>query len=442
MFFSELQFDVKSKTPLYKQLEAFIISGIRDGKLQVGFKLPSIRNLVKTLAISKPTVENALRHLVCNGYLTVKNKSGYFVADLGLALNQNFYENQLENNTPILFDFRDSAVDKEIFPITLWRRAIHRATKSNTIFSAYRNPQGEFCLRNAIAKYAFNARGVSCSAKQVVIASGMQALIPILINLLPQEDKHIAFEGKGFPQLEIIFKNHGWTIEYFQLQQLKKIKAKVIYIGSEINGGRRRLTSTERIQFLKTIQENNQIVLEDDYTGEFRNHSEAASSLQGMNPSANIVYLSSFSRLLTPTLRISFMVLPLSLIQNLDQKIRFYNQSASTLEQLALSDFLNSGYLPRHVKALRNQCTHKMFSLKKLIEQLAPNLFLIQEAPSGLALLLELQQGTFPVDFVTSMQSKGICLKQISEKTIVLGVTGIPLNKINQATKTFIASLT
>jgi GntR family transcriptional regulator/MocR family aminotransferase len=362
MLLTNFTFAIGIKKPNYQQLVDFIKQQIHSGVLPAGSRMPSIRKLADALIVSRTTTETAYNILTDDGYLQSSPHRGFFVASLipGMSIQKNnMQELQKENVKPtILYDFANNYIDVETFPLAIWRRHLNYALRSKNLLGRYGAFQGEEELRQALADYSRNSRSVAALPEQIVVGAGIQNLLIILANLLKvalPSPARIALEKPGFPQAEEIFKNQGWEVSQFSLAGLyNKDLPSVLYLapGNPYRG--QSLNSAQRQVLLHFCHKHQGYLLEDDYNGEFRYLSRPISSLQGLSDGKSIIYLGSFSRLLLPSLRISYMVLPQPLL-GLYQKIGpLYNQTASTAEQLALASFIKEGELRRHVRKIRH----------------------------------------------------------------------------------------
>ena len=388
MLLTNFKPDRAGKKPLYLQVADFIKEQIRLGQVTPGMRLPSVRDLSAALHLSRTTTETCYSKLTAEGYLVSKPQSGYFVADLQLP-------KQLPRELPsgstrpaARYDFANNYVDGTTFPSVIWRRHIGQALKEKAALTGYGEPQGEPALREALADYSHRARGVVCAADQIVISAGVQSLFVILVALLQDRlfraAPQIAWERPGFPQGEEIFRRQGWDIVHFDTEALDKVPARLLYVSPSNPYKGRSLTPDLRRRLLRWTQERDGCILEDDYNGEFRYFTTPVSSLQGMGDGEHIVYLGSFSRLLFPSLRISYMVLPPGLLPDYRRIGRLYNQTSSTIEQLALASFIREGSLRRHVKKLRRLYRRKADLLQQALAQHCGSRVQVRAYESGL----------------------------------------------------------
>lgn len=341
---------------LYEHYKNLILSGM----LSPGTKLASVRRLAQELALSRTTVENAYAILAAEGYVTAKPQSGYFVSDLLIEKerkNEEHKDSRLKTENKCIYDMVTVAADKESFDFNLWRRYVKSALRQDSRLLSYGDSRGESDLRLAIAKYVNSQRGVVCTAENIVVSAGTQSLLSILCVLL-KEEKNIVFLGNDFPKGRTVFEDYGKTVftlqKGFDKSRLDECKASIIYVSSShIDSMGSVLSMSERAKIVEYARNGNKLVIEDDYDSEFRYASHPVLSIQGLDGGKNVIYIGTFSRLLLPSIRISFMVLPQRLCELYGERSRLYNQTASKAEQIALCQYITDGHLLSRIKRQR-----------------------------------------------------------------------------------------
>jgi GntR family transcriptional regulator/MocR family aminotransferase len=443
MLLTNFTFAIGIKKPNYQQLVDFIKQQIHNGVLPAGSRMPSIRKLADALIVSRTTTETAYNILTDDGYLQSSPHRGFFVASLipGVSIQKNTtQEEQPEKEQPnILYDFANNYIDVETFPLAIWRRHINYALRSKDLLGRYGTFQGEEELRQALADYSRNSRSVAAVPEQIVVGAGIQNLLVILASLLKSvvpSPARIALEKPGFPQAEEIFKNQGWDVSHFSLEALYKELPSLLYIapGNPYRG--QSLNSTQRQVLLHFCHKHKGYLLEDDYNGEFRYLSRPISSLQGLSDGKSIIYLGSFSRLLLPSLRISYMVLPQPLLV-LYQKIGpLYNQTASTAEQLALASFIQNGELRRHVRKIRHLYDKKNMLLRENLQHVLGKKIQILANDSALHLHIAVHTSWDAQKLMEKALSHGVRVIPVPKsKEIILSIAGIHQEDIIPAVK-------
>lgn len=396
----------KKVTPLYIQLYNYFKTEIERNRLAQGEKLPSIRELSKSLSISKITVEKAYQQLVSEGYIENYDRSRYTVNKLDefickkipcLMERKPDREKKLPENK-IFYDFSSGEMDLDGFDFSLWKRYISKAFRHKERLVGYGNIKGEEELREEIVKYIQNSRGVYTHKSQIIIGAGVQNLLSILCSILKLENNSIAFEEPGFKNGRRIFADNAFKIKPIQMkkdginmEELLNSDERLVYVspshqfptGYIMPIGRRN-------QLLNWAQTKNGTIIEDDYDSEFRYYGRPIPALKGLDIRGNVVYLGSFSKIIPPSIRISYMVLPEKFLDIYQQKSSLYNQAASTIEQLALAEFMSDGHLDRQIRRLRKLYYEKRRLFFDAIKNILGNNVKVVENESGLHTILTL----------------------------------------------------
>lgn len=439
MLLTNLKLDQQAGTPLYTQIIEAIKNQLYHDQIAAGDRLPSVRKLAAALQISRTTVESAYNQLVADGYLQNEPKRGYFAAALaGLRQHSDAPVTQSIEPPAVRYNFANNYIDPAAFPAELWRRYLNRALKNKNLLAGYGEPQGETALRRTLAKYSAAARGVICAPEQIVIGAGVQSLLQILIDILQPDITAIALEAPGFAQAERLFTSHGWQVRHFSTERLEASLPQLLYISPSNPYKGRSLSPQQRLALLRWAAQQRAYLLEDDYNGEFRYFGRPVSSLQGMSDGNTVIYLGSFSRLLLPSLRISYMVLPPLLVERYRQLGHLYNQTSSTIEQLALADFIAAGALRRHVKRLRKLYSNKNTLLRQALTEIFGSRIIVRAYESGLHLRLAVDTGLTAEELAAQALQKGVRILPVYDSNgtlpeILLSFAGIQENEIRPA---------
>lgn len=356
-------FDDKKDGSKYLQLYKYYKNLIQSGILKKGEKMPSIRACAQNFELSRTTVETAYDMLCAEGYITAKAQSGFYVSEVdfgSLELMRSFGKTNDNKSESYRFDLVSSAADKTAFNFSLWRRYVKSALRQDERLLSYGEPQGEYDLRQAICSYISKERSVVCMEKQIVIAAGTQSLLGILCALT-KERNTISFVGSEFKQGRAVFEDYGKTVIKAKkgLEQSGNIPSMMYISASHTDSMGGVLPIKERMELLEYAKRNDVLLIEDDYDSEFRYLSKPVPSIQGMNGGQGVVYIGTFSKLLLPSIRISFMVLPPSLLEKYEKTGWLYNQTASKAEQIALCQYLRDGHLSSQIRKQRKLYAQK-----------------------------------------------------------------------------------
>ena len=359
--------------PLYAQLTGAVRRAVAAGQLPAGAQLPSIRALSARLEVSKTTVESAYAQLLAEGYIASRPGSGYTVSPLGAVppLHPSGSAGPAAvPASPVRYDFAASAVDASLFDRRLWKRYLGRALETQAAMTSYGDSQGEPALRRALCEYTRRSRGAVCTPESLVVGAGVQSLLQIFCTLLGRDGRPIGVEHPGFLQAEQVFFDHGFPAEPFSLEKLlarRESPYPAIYLNPSSPYRGRPLAAGEKLRLLTWCQQTGTYLLEDDYNGEFRYAKQPVPALQGLAENDRVVYLGSFSRLLLPSIRISYMALPQPLLARYLPLKGRYNPSCSTLEQLALAGLIADGHLARQIGRMRRLYAEKSRLLRQCL---------------------------------------------------------------------------
>ena len=366
----------KSDKPLYLEIYEYYKNLILLGRMKPGEKLPSIRRCALERQVSKTTIESSYMQLAAEGYIHAVAGSGYYVSEVSFEELKRVipsYQKGEKKEKP-LYDFVSSTVDDKSFNFELWRRYMKSALRNTERLVAYGDPQGEYDLRVALMNYVKDARRVVCSPEQIVVGAGVQSLLSILCALTGRKSP-ICFTGHEFKQGQAVFRDRGFETYYRKkfaedLGFLKEKKAKMVYtFPSHMTPWGEVMSMKTRLDLLSYADQEDCLIIEDDYDSEFRYYTRPVPSLQSFDGGQKVVYIGSFSRLLLPSLRIAFMVLPIELMDAYKEKGRYYNQTASTAEQIALCQFIRDGHLNKQIRKARKLYMTKSQELSNCIQE-------------------------------------------------------------------------
>lgn len=362
----------------YIQLYETICQDILQGKMKKGDQLPSIRSAAKQLNLSRTTIENAYQRLLTEGLIIAQPQRGYFVDadETQSELRQEIMNTRISKlNEEDMIDLRTSSIDASAFDTTVWLHYIKLVLQNHAWLTSYGDSQGEYLLRKAIQKYSYAMRGVLCKENQIVIGANFQALLYLICSLY-EGKKVIGMEKSGFKQAEQVFTDCGFKIvflnhdeEGISMEDLQKQAPGILYINSASCGLKKRaLHSKRRKALLEYAYQNKVIILEDDHNGELRYQTKLRPAMQGFDPNQQIIYMRSFSKLLLPSIRMSFMVLNQTMMKTYEQKKHNYHPSASKLEQLTLAHYLMDGHMEKQIRQLRRRYEEKSDLMLRLVK--------------------------------------------------------------------------
>lgn len=335
----------------YNELYNSIKTEILTEQISYGKRLPSVRKASELYNVSRTTVQNAYFALSADGYIISEPQSGYYVS---YKKQKKTAESKSKNDErKILFDFTTDSADRESFDFNIWRRYIKSALRQDDKLLSYSEAQGELLLREAIADYIREKRNVTASANRIVIGAGVQTLLSVFCSLIDKRGT-VSFPDQSFVQGAGMFADYGFDVKY------RYKDADIIYVTpSKMTRWGDVMPNKRRIELVAYSAQNGSLVIEDDFESDFLYNTKPTPSLHALSGGSNVIYLGSFSKLLLPSIRISFMVLTEELAEKYKNNIFRYNQTASKTEQIALYKFINDGHLKAQIRKTRRFYTAK-----------------------------------------------------------------------------------
>ncbi len=365
---------------LYEQIYRSIKKDIQSGLLRSGQKLTSKRQLAYDLGVSINTVDAAYSQLQSEGYIIMRPKSGCYVAQLDVLqhveLESEYFETKNHDFTYDI-DFSPSDVDTENFPYALWRKLLRQSFDEIDPF-LLKSPdyQGDIALRKAICSYLSQSRNIEADPTHLVIGNSTAALLRCICGMLG--DTHtLASENPVYNTAYSIFSAMGGACISVDadtpdklVENLSKTDADIFYVtpSHQFPLGHS-LPLAARIELLNWAANDDRYIIEDDYDSEFRYSSKPLLPIRSMDKNGKVIYIGTLSKAIAPSVRISYALLPPSLIKLFREKGRLYLSSVSRLEQNVVHSFMSSGSFERHLNRMRNIYRKKRQLLVSLLSQ-------------------------------------------------------------------------
>lgn len=383
------------KGTLYLEVYQYYKDLILEKKLLPGSKMPSLRKSSQELKLSRTTIENAYLQLAADGYIISKAQSGYYVTSIALHKQQT-KEEALDSAPRCRYDFASSGVDRESFRFDLWSRYIKSALRQDERMLTYGEAQGERDFRETLAAYIRERRNVICSPDDIVVGASVQSLLqilcPLIISLYPfhrpekEDAPTVSFPTPSFIQGSTVFEDFGYQVRY------RNKDSDVIYVSpAHMTKWGEIMPVSRRLELLRYAAEHDSLVIEDDFENEFVYLQKPTPSLFGLSGGQGVVYIGSFSRLLLPSIRISFMVLPAPLLGAYKKKAGCYNQTASKAEQIALCQFIRDGHLAAQTRKLKRLYSQKLKLLLGAVREVFGEDCRVRIGAAGTSLALTLR---------------------------------------------------
>lgn len=421
MLYDAIELDSRSSVPLYRQLYDGIRTRIGNGSTQVGEKMPSIRRLCEELGVSRTTVEQAYQQLCVEGYLVSRPQSGYYVeAAVRNDPPRPDVPQEESRNTAVRYDFGSRYVDIRRADIELWRKYVRAVLSREDIVSSYGHFQGEPALRRELTRYALQ-RGVSASPERIIVGAGVQPLLSLLCGMLEEKRQRVAMETPFFAQAERVFRDFRLDItapaqdgDGVIPQSLCDSGAEILYLNPSHTESRGRpMPVNRRAALLEWATRTDSLIIEDDEGGALRFRTRPVPAMQGMDKAGRVVYLGSFSKLLMPSVRISYMVLPEEAAAFYRQRGAYYNQTSSKVEQLALADYMRDGHIERRLRRLRKVYADKSEQLVALLQEAFGEEAQIRLIETSLCVDLTLRCGMSTEELVEKAAANGLRIRPV-----------------------------
>jgi len=451
-------FESRGNESLYEYLYKLIKEDILSGKLSPDEKLPSKRALAKHLSISTITVENTYSQLCAEGYIYSIPKSGFYVSDITsrrpLSVDKPEHIVSALPKVPEYFaDFVNNSTSTDTFPFATWTKLLRETMSENADKLMARSPSaGIMELRQAIADYLYQFRGMLVEPKQVVIGAGTEYLYSLIIQLLGR-DKRYAIEDPGYQKIAKIYRANKVAFSHISLDkngikmdELISSQANILHISPTHHFPTGIVTPISRRYELLSwaAAAPDRYIVEDDYDSEFRLQGKPIPSLQSIDTSEKVIYINTFSKSLTSTIRISYMVLPKPLSARYEQELGFYSCTVSNFEQYTLAKFIEKGYLEKHINRMRTYYrTLRDTILTCIKNQPGFSKVTILEEDAGLHFLLKIDTELSDQELINAAAFQGIhvsCLSQYYGKAtyqnshiLIINYSGIDPNTIEEA---------
>ena len=453
----------RSRVSLEKQLVQAVREAILTGRLRPGMRLPSSRHLAAELGVNRNTVVNALEQLIADEYLISKQGLGTFVCE------QVQLSSDLSLSTPLPSKIRDlprlpqlaivpvssNALEFRVcqpstkdFPLEQWRRAWRQVTL-HAPTAQYSDPAGEPGLREAVADYLVHARGLQCTADDLVITSGAIQGFSLVAQAFLQPGMTVAMEEPGYPLARQIFAQHATGVVPVPVDEnglcVEKLPEgatapPLVYVtpSHQFPLGVR-LSQARRVALLEWATRNNALILEDDYDSEFRYDAPPLPPLASLDRTGRVVYVGTFSKALAPGLRVGYVLSPL-LREHLTRLKCWADYHTSMPTQLAIEYFMKEGYFAQHIRRMRRVYAEKRATLLRTLAPLQ-GVSSVRGLEAGLHVFVEWHVQGQIERLVQECFQQGILLTDVARyyttepdrQGFVLGYGGLDLHEIKSA---------
>ncbi|WP_152395980.1 MocR-like pyridoxine biosynthesis transcription factor PdxR [Paenibacillus guangzhouensis] len=419
-----IEIDRSSGISLYRQIYDCYRRKILQGEMRSGEQLPSTRELAANLQVSRNIVIEAYEQLLAEGYIEGRHGSGTYVAEGaylegigGQAAPSPLSDALTGHEQRDIIHFRPGIPALDLFPRKLWGKLTEQIyNQAPHDAFGYGKPEGRHELRTAVTRYLRRTRGILCEPEQLLITTGATQALGLIAKLLLASGSEVIVEDPLTHEIHTIFKMPGAELlpipvdEQGLLTQLlpHDRKPAFTYVTPSHQfpmGGV--LPIQRRVQLIQFARATDSYIVEDDYDSEFRYDSAPISSLQGLDPE-RVIYIGTFSKIVSPALRIGYLILPPSLIERARDLKWLTDLHTPALEQLTLARFIEEGYLERHIAKMKKVYRKRRDFMVQTLQQRFGDNMRIMGSSTGLHLLAEFPGIEFTQDVLSKIEAYGV----------------------------------
>ncbi|HZG55373.1 PLP-dependent aminotransferase family protein [Paenibacillus sp.] len=418
--------DRASKTALKEQLITQLRANILNGELAAGSSLPSTRQLALDLRVSRNVVLEAYEQLTAEGFLEGRHGAGTFVAEGAILREPAAAPIPAARDIPPKKDvvsFRSGIPALDLFPRRKWSQLAQQVLQRSPDGTfGYGSPEGRHELRHAIAAYLYRVRGVRCDPDQLLITSGATQAITLAAKLCVRPGKPFVVEDPITNDIQTILASHGARLfplpvddAGLDTSELRRgvDRGSVYVTPSHQYPMGSVLPIQRRIHLIEYARSTGNFIVEDDYDSEFRYEGDPIPALQGLDPNV-VIYIGTFSKILSPALRIGYMVLPTPFIERGRQLKWFSDLHTPSLEQLILARFLEEGHLERHIRKMKKVYKRKRDLVRDHFQAQFGDSVRIAGDSTGLHLIAEFPDVSFTAEVLNRMTDAGVSAQPVS----------------------------
>jgi GntR family transcriptional regulator/MocR family aminotransferase len=430
-----------SRQPLFVQLCEQIRQRIISGQLDTDMRLPPSRILATEQAISRSTVVTAYEQLVAEGYIEGRRGAGFFVRELAeVDYSRRKTTTPLNAAISLATDIPSEPTvasplghpgypDNRLFPYQQWARSLARSARlAPRAMIISESPFGDPHLRRSIANYLADWRGLDIHPQQVMVTAGSVDALETCIRTLTSPGEVIGLENPGYLPLRNLVKNQGMRIEWLavgsngaelprqsQRQSQRKAGPRLAVVTPSHQfplGGA--MSANRRREYQQWANANDAWIVEDDYDSEFRYAGRPIPALASLDDSDRSIYVGTFSKVFSVSLRLAYLIMPLALIPEFKRTLSRFGVKAALPCQRALADFIDSGDLYRHIRRVRRIYAERRRLLLELVEQKLSAWASFQDHQAGMQFTINLLSGFDDQAIAKAAQLKGVQVAALS----------------------------
>ena len=422
--------DRQSGAPLFVQLCDGIRQRIARGAVAQGYRMPASRSLAMEMGISRTTVVSAYEQLVAEGYLEGRRGSGYFVCPIGevempLAgppATKRAKSHHYHRTAPV----QPGSPDMRLFPYRQWARCVSRTARvSPEALISSDDPFGDRQLRESISRYLADWRGLVVSSAQILVTAGSIDALETCIRTLTVANDSIGLEDPGYLPLRHFVRSHGFDLHWLRVDdegvevprlQHGEPAPKLLVLTPSHQfplGGA--MSQMQRLAFLRWAEQHNAWILEDDYDSEFRYAGRPIPAMTSYDSSGRAIYIGSFSKVFSSSVRLGYLVMPESLIGSFSDTLSRFGPRASVSAQRPLSAFIDSGEFYRHIRRVRRVYGERRKILIECLQKKLGHLVTFHNHQAGMIVVANLPPHCDDRLIVERVNSRGATAEALSD---------------------------
>ncbi len=414
---------------LYIQITDMLRQQIQSGKLKAGMKLTPSRHLAIELGVSRTTVTTAYDQLKAEGFIYGQAGSGFYVNPIGnielKPANAKACEFKIDLNQQPIKIAHPSSADMRLFPYRQWARCVAKVARtepkalldSTDVF-------GDIELRKQIALYLEQWRGLIVHPGQVIVTAGSIDALEICIRTLIGQSDLIGLEDPGYLPLRRFIQQQQITPVWLPVDECgatvpkprPKSKTPILVVLTPSHqfplGGA--MPPARRAEFINWAQKTGHWIIEDDYDSEFRYAGHPIPALSGLSENTHSIYIGSFAKIFSSSLRLGFLVLPQELIAQFDRTLKFMSSKASISPQRALALFIQGGEFYRHLRRVRRIYAERRKLLMQLLNEELGKIVRFDDHQAGMQIVAKLPNDYNDIEISTLARQRGFTTDALS----------------------------
>jgi GntR family transcriptional regulator/MocR family aminotransferase len=445
-----IHLDRARRTPLAAQIYSAIREAIETGRLAPGARLPSWRDLAVQLGVSRGTVRVAYQRLIDEQFAIGLGAAGTRVAGRTSPSSTPGWSPEAPPLPELFHDFGTAPLafqmgvpSQSAFPFKLWSRILTReARRAAAAPVGYPDPRGDPDLRKEVAAYVGIARGIRCSPSQVIITAGFSGALGLAIRGLQLEGMGAWMEDPGFPLTRTALGLAGMTVTAVPvdaegldmaaaIRSAAGVALAVVTPGQQAPLGMT-MSLPRRLALLAWAQRSSAWIIEDDYLSELQLTGRAAPALASLDHGGRVLHVGSFSKTISPALRLGFMVVPTEMARRFGEVAACLAPAPAAPVQRAVAEFLREGHHLRHLRRMKRLYAARRETLLRCLREVASDPVKVQ-ATAGLAVVTLLPQAASDADIALRALQFGLAPAPLSpwymhspaQQGLLLGVTNL-----------------